>query len=82
MIKLKKISLHKLEQEVMVDQVMRCLKGGNDCTCGCHYSTSGGSSTGWNDATNYSDNKHSIGGGEESCGCAGSEGAKTAEFWH
>lgn len=79
--KLKKLSLHKLEEEVLADQTMRCLKGGGSCTCGCHYAGSGGSSTGMNDATNFGGDKDSYGGGAESCGCAGSSGVSSSNFW-
>lgn len=78
---LKKISLYNLEKGILANQGMRCLKGGNSCTCGCHYANSGGSSTGSNDAANYENGKTSIGGGADSCGCSGSEGANLSEFY-
>lgn len=78
---LKKISLFKLEQKGLSDQLMRCFKGGNSCTCGCHYASTGGSSSGWNDSSNYCDNKTSYGGGSEACGCCGSEGVTNSDFW-
>lgn len=79
--KLKKISLHQLEKGSLANQAMRCLKGGNSCTCGCNYANSGGSTTGHYDFANYSDNKTSVGGGNESCACGGSSHVRSSEYW-
>ena len=76
-----KISLHSLEEKSLSDYSMSGLKGGATCTCGGHYANGGGSSSGWNDATNYCDGKESYGGGSESCGCCSSEGVKLSDFW-
>lgn len=49
--KILKISLLKLES--LLDQEMRCLKGGSDvCWCGCHYASYGSSSEADNSRTN------------------------------
>lgn len=80
--KLEKIRLHNLEKEMLAYQGLRCLKGGNSCTCGCHYANSGGSSTGSNDQANYIDDKNSFGGGADSCACASSsEHVAISEFY-
>lgn len=76
--KLRKLSLHGLENRLLSNQSLKHLKGG--CGCGCYYANSGGSSTGWNDASNY-EGGLSSGGGAESCGCAGGTGANDSEFW-
>lgn len=80
--KLLKISLLKLEKESLLDQEMRCLKGGfDDCTCGCNYANDGGSSVGDNDASNFANHLHSYGGGFESCACTGNTNHATkSEF--
>lgn len=81
MIKLKKMNLRTLEREHLSDNHMRCILGGSSsCTCGCHYAYSGGSSTGNNDVANQSYG-YTPYGGAESCGCSGSDGVKTSEFF-
>jgi len=81
MVQLKKLKLSTLENDIISDQNMRCLKGGNACSCSCLYADLGGSSSGWNDATNFSGGYTSVGGGSEACGCAGASGASTSDFW-
>ncbi|WP_302978709.1 TIGR04149 family rSAM-modified RiPP [Paraprevotella clara] len=82
MVKIKKLTLHALEHENLSDNYMRCLMGGSGtCTCGCHYANAGGASSSDNDAANYNGGYTSYGGGSESCGCAGSNGASTSAFW-
>ena len=82
MVKLKKLKLHHLENERLSNSHMRCLVGGSwACTCGCHYASTGGSSSAVNDAANFEGNKFSYGGGFESCGCAGNSGVTLSGFW-
>lgn len=82
MIKLKKLNLRILEREHLSDNHMRCILGGSssNCTCGCHYADAGGSSTGNNDVANQGYGYTSY-GGQESCGCSGSNGVRVSEFW-
>lgn len=82
MVSLKKINLVKLEKDNLTDQEMRCLKGGSNCDCGCHYAYSGGSSRGVNDSANFDNGYTSYGGGEESCACSFAKNHVTdSEFW-
>ena len=79
--KLKKINLYDFEQGTLANQGMRCLKGGNSCTCGYRYANYGGSSTGDNDKANFIGDKDSFGGGAPSCACSGSEHVAESEFF-
>lgn len=61
--KLQRIKLNKLAENSLANREMKELKGGNVCTCGCHYVNSGGSSSLDNGSANNAGNLQSYGGG-------------------
>lgn len=82
---MKKLSNLKLNQLTKIEMEKRQLKylvGGNDCTCGCHYSGQGGSSLSSNDSANYTGDKYSYGGGNPSCSPCSNNRDNESDFWY
>ena len=80
---LKKIKLNRLDANELLKREMRSLFGGKDCTCGCHYTNYGGSSTCDNDAANLRGGYQSYGGGGASCPCYfANDQCDTSDFLH
>lgn len=70
--KLGKLKLNKLNKAELENREMNNLLGGGDpgdCTCGCHYSGTGGSSSCDNGRENWTNGYSSYGGGD-TYGCA------------
>lgn len=69
--KLGKLKLNQIEKSEMENREMNNLKGGGDsCSCGCHYASTGGSSYADNRKANWTGGQTSYGGGETvTCSC-------------
>ncbi|MDD4697511.1 MAG: TIGR04149 family rSAM-modified RiPP [Fermentimonas sp.] len=48
-----KLKLNVLSEENLLEREMNALKGGNDCSCSCYYTGSGGSTSASNRNENY-----------------------------
>lgn len=53
---MKTLNVNQIEKNRLSKKEMHAVSGGNSCGCGCHYASSGGSSTMDNGNANYDGN--------------------------
>ncbi|WP_317046310.1 TIGR04149 family rSAM-modified RiPP [Parabacteroides pacaensis] len=70
-----------MDKEELGQRQMNELRGGANCTCGCHYEYSGGSSNATNNNANYKNSYTSYGGGHGFCAPCWLDLAKENAFW-
>lgn len=77
-----RLKLNQLTNAELNDREMKLIKGGVNCSCGCHYYGQGGSSTADNSAANYDGDLKSYGGGRTCSPCSPGPEATEQAFWN
>lgn len=79
--KLGKLKLNHLMNDELSEREMTVLRGGENCSCGCHYADSGGSDFCTNGYANIDYGYTSYGGGTSCAPCYHGNEATDFAFW-